>query len=57
LLDRSRRYAGFSRVAAALEAMKARILLKADQAKAGGGWADEEICRALDTNTHGGPGA
>jgi hypothetical protein len=56
LLDRSRRYAGFSLVAAALEAMKARILLKADQAKAGGGWADEEICRALDT-ADGGPGA
>jgi hypothetical protein len=30
--------------------LKARILLKADQGKAGGGWADEEICRALDTN-------
>jgi hypothetical protein len=30
--------------------LKARILLKADQGKAGEGWADEEICRALDTN-------
>jgi hypothetical protein len=27
--------------------LKARILLKGDQ---GEGWADEEICRALDTN-------
>ena len=30
--------------------LKARILLKADQGDAGEGWADEEICRALDTN-------
>ena len=30
--------------------LKARILLKADQSEAGEGWADEEICRALDTN-------
>jgi hypothetical protein len=30
--------------------LKARILLKADQGEAGEGWADEEICRALDTN-------
>ena len=30
--------------------LKARILLKADQGKRGEGWADEEICRALDTN-------
>ena len=30
--------------------LKARILLKADQSEAGEGWADEEICHALDTN-------
>jgi len=30
--------------------LKARVLLKADQSEAGEGWADEEICRALDTN-------
>jgi hypothetical protein len=30
--------------------LKARILLKADQGEYGEGWADEEICRALDTN-------
>jgi hypothetical protein len=30
--------------------LKARILLKADKGEAGKGWADEEICRALDTN-------
>ena len=30
--------------------LKARILLKADQGDAAEGWADEEICRALDTN-------
>ena len=30
--------------------LKARILLKVDQGEAGEGWADEEICRALDTN-------
>ena len=30
--------------------LKACILLKADQGHAGEGWADEEICRALDTN-------
>jgi hypothetical protein len=30
--------------------LKVRILLKADQGEAGEGWADEEICRALDTN-------
>ena len=30
--------------------LKARILLKADQGDAGKGWADDEICRALDTN-------
>lgn len=30
--------------------LKARILLKADKSEAGEGWADEEICKALDTN-------
>jgi hypothetical protein len=30
--------------------LKARILLKADQGEGGEGWADEEICEALDTN-------
>src|SRR5215472_15498144 len=30
--------------------LKARILLKTDQGEGGEGWADEEICRALDTN-------
>jgi hypothetical protein len=30
--------------------LKARILLKADQGEGGEGWADEEICCALDTN-------
>src|SRR5262249_2263371 len=30
--------------------LKARILLKADQGEAGESWADQEICRALDTN-------
>lgn len=30
--------------------LKARILLKADKSAAGEGWADEEICTALDTN-------
>jgi hypothetical protein len=35
---------------AAKTVLKARILLKADQGEAGEGWADEEICEALDTN-------
>ena len=30
--------------------LKARILLKADKSEAGEGWADEDICTALDTN-------
>ena len=30
--------------------LKARILLKADQAEGGAGWSDDEICKALDTN-------
>jgi hypothetical protein len=30
--------------------LKARILLKADKSEAGEGWADEDICSALDTN-------
>jgi hypothetical protein len=30
--------------------LKARILLKADQAEGGAGWLDEEIVTALDTN-------
>jgi len=36
--------------AAAKTILKARILLKADQSEVGEGWADEEICEALDTN-------
>ena len=36
--------------AAAMVILKARILLKADQGKAGGSWSDEKICAALDTN-------
>jgi len=36
--------------AAAKTILKARILLKADQGKAGEGWSDEAICKALDTN-------
>ena len=36
--------------AAAKTILKARILLKADQGKAGCGWTDEAICKALDTN-------
>ena len=36
--------------AAAKTILKARILLKADKSEAGEGWADEEICKALDTN-------
>ena len=35
---------------AAKTILKARILLKADQGKAGEGWSDEAICKALDTN-------
>ncbi len=35
---------------AAKTVLKARILLRADQGEAGGGWADERICEALDTN-------
>ena len=30
--------------------LKARILLKADQAEGGAGWQDEQIVQALDTN-------
>lgn len=30
--------------------LKARILLKADQAEGGPGWLDEQIVKALDTN-------
>jgi hypothetical protein len=30
--------------------LKARILLKADQAKGGPGWLDDQILKALDTN-------
>jgi hypothetical protein len=30
--------------------LKARILLKADQAEGGARWGDDDICRALDTN-------
>lgn len=36
--------------AAAKTILKARILLKADQSRAGEGWSDERICAALDTN-------
>ena len=36
--------------ASAKTILKARILLKADKSEAGEGWADEDICRALDTN-------
>lgn len=30
--------------------LKARILLKSDQGRAGPGWSDERVCEALDTN-------
>ncbi len=36
--------------AAAKTILKARILLKADQAEGGPGWLDIEIVEALDTN-------
>ena len=36
--------------ASAKTILKARILLKADKSEAGEGWADEQICQALDTN-------
>lgn len=36
--------------ASAKAILKARILLKADKSEAGEGWADEDICTALDTN-------
>jgi hypothetical protein len=36
--------------AAAKTILKARILLKADEADAGEGWTDHRICEALDTN-------
>jgi hypothetical protein len=36
--------------AAAKTILKARILLKADEADAGEGWKDQRICEALDTN-------
>jgi hypothetical protein len=36
--------------AAARTILKARILLKADASQAGGGWTDEKIREALDTN-------
>lgn len=36
--------------AAAKVILKARILLKSDQGRAGPGWSDERICDALDTN-------
>lgn len=36
--------------ASAKAILKARILLKADQGKAGEGWTDERICGALETN-------
>ena len=36
--------------ASAKTILKARILLKADKSEAGGGWADEDIAEALDTN-------
>ena len=36
--------------ASARTILKARILLKADQAEGGEAWKDEKICEALDTN-------
>ena len=36
--------------AAAKAILKARILLKADQAEGGEAWSDRKICEALDTN-------
>ena len=36
--------------ASAKTILKARILLKADQAEGGDAWKDETICEALDTN-------
>ena len=36
--------------ASAKTILKARILLKADQAEGGEAWKDEKICEALDTN-------
>ena len=36
--------------ASAKTILKARILLKADQAEGGEAWKDEQICEALDTN-------
>ena len=36
--------------ASAKAILKARILLKADQAEGGEAWTDEQICEALDTN-------
>ena len=49
--ERARLYALISKgKAPAKVTLKARILLKADQAEGGPGWLDAEIVEALDTN-------
>jgi len=49
--ERTRLYALISKGKASAKVMlKARILLKADQAEGGPGWLDAEIVEALDTN-------
>jgi hypothetical protein len=49
--ERARLHALISKGKAPAKAMlKARILLKADQAEGGPGWLDAAIVKALDTN-------